>query len=228
MLIIAIDGPAASGKSSAAEQVAKKLNFKRLDSGLIYRALTYLMIKNNLIDQPTSEKSIKFVEDILLKQVNSKMFFQNQDITENLRTYEIDHNVGIIAQLSFIRERTKKIQRSFVENLVGETAGVIVDGRDIGTIVFPEANLKVFITASPEIRADRRAKQLGLEFSKIYEEIIQRDSMDMTREIGPLKMDSEAIYINNDEMDLERTTNTIIDAFKSKNIIQRENGIIDQ
>lgn len=219
MFIIAIDGPAASGKSSAAELVAKKLNFERLDSGLIYRAITYLLIENHLIDNFTSDESKKFIKSLEIEQKKGQIFYNKWNITKNLRTIEIDSNVGVIAKELFVREKVHEIQYQIVKNLEESSEnvnGVVVDGRDIGTVVFPNANLKIFIDADAEVRAKRRSEQTLVDYHKVLDDLIIRDEYDRKRKHGPLIQASDAYLIENSAISLEDTVSKIISLYKSK------------
>lgn len=216
MFIIAIDGPAASGKSSAANIISKKLDFERLDSGLLYRAVTYICLKNSITPEDET-KCKKFVQSLYFTQYKGIVYYMNEDITSHLKTPEIDSKVGPFAREFYIREKILEIQYSIVESLsLRGINGFVVDGRDIGTVVFPNADIKIFITASPEIRARRRSEQTGLDFETTYRDLIARDENDINRKHGPLKIAEDAVVINNDNLDLINTVDQIIDLYKAK------------
>ncbi|KAL6122705.1 putative cytidylate kinase [Nucleospora cyclopteri] len=212
---IAIDGPAASGKSSAAEKVAEKLGFMRLDGGSLYRALTFLVLQefNQILDE-TDSKMKNFVESINLKVVGKDVFFDGKNISCELRTDQIDENVGILSKILFVRNKIHKIEREICEKAV---TGIVVDGRDIGTVVLPNASLKFFITASAETRAKRRvAQNQSNNYEKILEEIKKRDLNDINRTNGPLRRAEDAILIENDDITLEQTVELILIEFNKK------------
>lgn len=215
-LAIAIDGPAASGKSSAAEIVAKVLGFQRVDSGLLYRAITYLVFKNfnYNTDLDLKSKEIKdFVDSLEIIQKNSKIFFKNEDITEELRTPFIDSIIGKVAKELFIREKTHEIQHNLIH---GDLPGVVIDGRDIGTVVVPNAFIKFFITADATTRANRRSKQTGEDYNEVLEKLQKRDYDDINRKHGPLKQAEDAILIENDNITLQETVNKIVNIVKER------------
>ncbi|ELA42452.1 cytidylate kinase [Vittaforma corneae ATCC 50505] len=214
--IIAIDGPAASGKSSAAEIVAKVLGFQRIDSGLLYRAITYLIYQkfgNFQAHDLNSEEVQIFVNALQISQSNSRIFYDGKDITDYLRNPEIDLNVGKIAKELYIREKTHEIQRSLMEL---DVPGIVIDGRDIGTVVVPNAFLKVFIAAKDTTRAQRRSKQTGENYEDVLKKLQDRDRDDINRKHGPLKKAEDAILIDNDNITLEETVNQIIKYFKNR------------
>lgn len=218
---IAIDGPAASGKSSAAEIVAKKLNFERLDSGLLYRSITFLiyqkwvgMNESNLED----EEVRKFVDSLNIKQHKGRILWmddtnQEIDITDHLRTPYIDSKVGKVSTLLYIRNKTRQIQGQVIE---ANKDGIVVDGRDIGTVVIPDAFLKVFITADDSVRAMRRSKQTGQNYDDVLKDLKERDRIDQTRKHGPLRKAEDAIEIKNDEISLEDTARIVVEEFETR------------
>lgn len=210
---IAIDGPAASGKSSTAKLLAKKLGMDRLDSGLLYRAITYLMYEKDAAPDLESPEIKMFVENLWIEQAGGRIYHGKKDITDFLRTPFIDSRVGVVAKEGYIREKAHKIQNSIIES---NQTGIIVDGRDIGTVVMPNAFLKVFITANEVCRAKRRARETEQDFETVLKEIQKRDHDDITRKNGPLKKAEDAILIYNDELTLEETVDIIFNHFHSK------------
>lgn len=210
---IAIDGPAASGKSSAAKLVAKRLNFSRLDSGMLYRAITYILSLEGLADKPESKAARDTIRDISIKWTNQRVTHGENDITDLLHTHEVDSKVGTVAKELHVREKVHKMQKEILEK---SEDGIVVDGRDIGTVVIPDAFLKFFITASAEERARRRVKQSGGEYQAVLAEIRKRDEHDQNREHGPLKKAEDAILIDNGEMTLDETVEKMIKIYEEK------------
>lgn len=210
---IAIDGPAASGKSSTAEDVAKRLGFDRLDSGLLYRAITYLLTQDSQILEMQNIKTINQVESLQLEFKDRHIMHSGVDITPYLRTPDVDKLVGTVAKELYVRNKVHDIQREAI-NVVN--AGIVVDGRDIGTVVLPDAFLKVFITAKDVTRAQRRARESSNNFEEILKDIRQRDKHDITREHGPLKCADDAILIENDEMTREEVVEKILKIFEER------------
>lgn len=216
---IAIDGTAGSGKGTLAKQLAKKLGFGCLDTGAIYRSVAYYMIETG-VDLSKGENIAKAV-----KKINFKVVFENQngnkvqknildgtDLGEKIRTEEISLASSIVSQVKEVREFATKIQHE-----IASSFDVVVEGRDIGTVVLPNANYKFFLTASPQVRARRRLKQLNLpeeNFESILEEIVERDRRDMTRALSPLKAAEDAVYIDNSNQLPEETLKEMLSYIK--------------
>lgn len=216
---IAIDGPAASGKSSAAENVAKILNFQRLDSGMLYRAITFIIISKFPDYDLKCEAIRNYVNSISLILDCPKILFEGNDINEHLRTSQIDFHVGIIAKESYIRQKIGELQHEIINSIESSNSpGIVVDGRDIGTVIMPDAFLKIFITASDTVRAIRRAKQLKIDYENVLIDIRTRDNYDINREHGALKCAEDAITLNNDYLTLDETVDQIIKLFNDKKL----------
>ena len=219
--IIAIDGPAGAGKSTVTKAFAKKLGFIYLDTGAMYRAVTWLIISNSI--DPNDQAEIKnILKDSKLEFKNSsfveqKIFINNIDVTEKIRSPQVTSMVSEIAKQQFVRELLTRKQK-----VIGNNGGLVAEGRDIGTAVFPDADLKIFLTASPTERAKRRALDLhkrGYEFSSIEDlekEIKERDKKDSERKIAPLKKAQDAIELVTDGMNIEDVLKELIDIFRSK------------
>lgn len=212
---IAIDGPAASGKSSIASCLAKKLNFQRLDCGSIYRAITFIVLSEFTTLPSLDLSNVKsFIENIKINIQNQRIYFNNKDITDELRAEIIDSTVGKIAKIKYIREKVHKIERDIIDSCKG---GIVVDGRDIGTVVMPDADLKFFITASVETRAKRRCLQNSSHnYDEILNEINKRDYDDINREIDPLRQAEDAIIIKNDDITFDETVDLLIEKYNKR------------
>ncbi|AFM98014.1 cytidylate kinase [Encephalitozoon hellem ATCC 50504] len=209
---IAIDGPAASGKSSASDLVAKKLGFSHLISGNLYRAVTYALVRHFEEVLPGSEEQKRFVLGLDIEVRNNRVFLNKEDISDHLRGEEIDRNIASIAKEKYVREKVSTIQKLAISL---ERKGIVVDGRDIATKIMPEADLKIFLTASPETRAKRRHRESKSEsYEELLESMIKRDHADRTREHGPLVAAEGSITIENDHMTLEETADEIVKLFK--------------
>ncbi len=219
--IIAIDGPAGAGKSTVTKAFAKKLGFIYLDTGAMYRAVTWLIIRNSI--DPSNQSEIKKVlKDSKLEFQNSsfteqKILINNIDVTKKIRSPEVTSMVSEIAKQQYVRDLLTKQQQ-----IIGENGGLIAEGRDIGTAVFPDADVKIFLTASPTERAKRRALDLktrGYEFSSLEDleqEIKERDKKDSERKIAPLKRAEDAIELVTDGMNIEDVLKELIYIFRSK------------
>lgn len=217
-LIIAIDGPAASGKSTVAKMVAKKLNYRYLDTGAMYRCYTLFVLNNN-IDPNDEEEVSKHVKEASIEVGNGKAFLNNVEVTNEIRNQEVTGAVSKVCSYAAVRSHMVDEQRRLAND---GTSGVVLDGRDIGTFVFPNADLKIFLTASYEVRALRRyhefaSKNIKTTLEQIKEDLYQRDKADSTRAISPLSIAYDAIYLDNSVMNAEETADYIL--AKAKEII---------
>lgn len=215
---IAIDGPAASGKSTAAGIIAKKLGFNRLDSGMIYRAVTYIISTKYPQLSLYDDEMVKNIKNLKLKFNKGKVYFEDKDITDELHTPMVDKQVGIVAKELYIRNRVHEIQHDIINSA---DTGFVVDGRDIGTVVLPNAFLKAFITAKDTTRAKRRTSQCNGNYNEVLADIRERDHHDITREHGPLKLADDAVLIENDDMTLEETVDKVIDLFNERKNLKK-------
>ncbi|KFF42002.1 MAG: cytidylate kinase [Candidatus Atelocyanobacterium thalassa isolate SIO64986] len=215
-LIIAIDGPAGAGKSTVTRKVAKEINLNYLDTGAMYRAITWLVLKSEIALE--NEKAIaELIETATLYLMNnpeeeiSQVFINGEEVTKYLRTLEVTEAVSLISAQVAVRNKLVKCQRE-----MGYSRGVIAEGRDIGTNVFPDADIKIFLTASVEERAKRRLKDYksqkleNISIHKLEKDIEARDYQDSHRKIAPLRKAIDAIEINTDRLTLEEVTSQII------------------
>lgn len=215
---IAIDGTAGSGKGTLADLIAKKRGFSHLDTGAIYRSVALFMMRNKVDVSNEKEvlknlKKIKFeivFDEKTKKQVN---LLNGIDLGDKIRTEEVSRGASVVSQYLKVREFATKMQRKIAKN-----NDVIIEGRDIGTVVLPKAKYKFFITADPEIRAKRRLLQLHLpetDYEKVLNDIIARDKRDMEREHSPLKQAHDAIFIDNSNDTVEQTVKRICSKIKN-------------
>lgn len=209
---IAIDGPAASGKSSTSDLLAKKLGFSHLISGNLYRAVTYALLKEFGSVSLEAEEQREFVANLKIGVENNRVILEGTDISDSLRSEIIDRCIISVAREEYVRNKVSDIQRSIISL---ERKGIIIDGRDIASKIMPDADLKIFLTAKSETRAGRRYKESkGESYEALLENIRERDHVDRTRKHGPLVVVEDAIIIENDEMSLDETVNEIIKHFK--------------
>ena len=207
-ITIAIDGHSSCGKSTMAKDLAREIGYVYIDTGAMYRAVTLFCIQNGFIKDETidTEKLQKHMNDISITfQLNPNTgkpdtYLNGVCVENKLRTLEVSSKVSYVAALGFVREAMVDLQR-----LMGEAKGVIMDGRDIGTVVFPNAELKIFVTASDEIRAQRRydeliAKGEKCNMEEILANIRERDRIDSTRAVSPLRKADDAIVLDNSHM----------------------------
>ena len=203
---IAIDGPAGAGKSTIAKALAKELGYRYVDTGAIYRTVAYFLdlwgVSPKDIDGVTryiDELTVDITYDETGKQ---HMIMNGMDVTDEIRTQDISQKASLVSAHAVVREMLLDMQRA-----VAKKYNVIMDGRDIGTVVLPRADVKIFLTASAEIRAKRRADELAAkgekaDFDTILKEIQQRDHQDMTREIAPLKQAKDAVLLDTSALDI--------------------------
>ena len=218
-LIIAIDGPAASGKSTTAQLLAKKLGYLYIDTGAMYRACALKAKKMGIdINDEESIRNLLDFIDIRIENDNSKnrILLDGEDVSEDIRADDISSLASAISAIPAVRYKMVELQRK-----MGEKGSVILDGRDIGTFVFPDAEVKFFLTASPEIRAKRRwleLQQKGIDknFSEVLADLVKRDNNDSQRALAPLKKAEDAIEIDTSNMTIEEQTETLYKIILSK------------
>ena len=203
---IAIDGPAGVGKSSTAKIVAKKLSFIYVDTGAMYRAVGVYCIKNNLQPEDVVPHLDNINIEIKYEDETQKVYLNGEDVTKEIRTPEGSIYASKVAVIKEVRVKLVSMQQK-----MGETTNVVMDGRDIGNRVFPDADVKIFLTASCEERAKRRYEELNktVPYDEILEDIKFRDHNDSTREIDPLRPASDAVIIDNSDLTLEETVDKI-------------------
>ena len=208
-LIIAIDGPAASGKSTTAQLLAQKLGYVYIDTGAMYRACA-LKAKKMGIDINDEESIRELLDDIDIRIENhnskNRIFLDGEDVSEDIRADDISALASAISAIPAVRYKMVELQRK-----MGEKGSVILDGRDIGTFVFPTAEVKFFLTASPEVRAKRRwlelqQKGINKDFSEVLADLVKRDNNDSQRALAPLKKADDAIEVDTSNMTIEEQT----------------------
>jgi cytidylate kinase len=210
-LIIAIDGYSSCGKSTFARLIAKDLNYIFIDSGAMYRAVTLFCMRKNFISHSSLNTSaiLSEIRDIHIDFVFNpdlneyETFLNSENVEKQIRSMEVTAHVSKISQIHEVRERMVELQRE-----IGISKGIVMDGRDIGTVVFPDADIKIFMTASVDIRAKRRFDELknkgiNIDFEEIKRSIIARDIADENRDISPLRRADDAIILDNSRMTVE-------------------------
>jgi len=205
-IVIALDGFSSCGKSTFAKTIAKRFNYKYIDSGAMYRAVTYLCLKHNAVNKNSINTNIlgDLLNDVKIDfkiiDGNQYTFINDVNVEKEIRTIEISQSVSLVSANGDVREKLVEMQQKF-----GEDKGIVMDGRDIGTAVFPNAELKIFMTADPKVRAQRRYDELiakgdDVNYDEIEENIVSRDYQDQNREISPLRKADDAIVLDNTYM----------------------------
>lgn len=218
-MIVTIDGPAGSGKSTTARLVAQRLGWLYLDTGAMYRALALKVLQKGIpfddterIAQLASETKIELVSS----QHGVKVFLDGEEVTEEIRTPEVDRAVSPVCEIKAVRDVLVKLQRKF-----GENGNLITDGRDQGTVVFPDADVKFYLTASLEERAKRRKKDqeqkgIFLSMAEVIRGIQERDKRDSAREYAPLRPAEDAIVVDTSHMTLEEQVEYVLNVIRQK------------
>jgi len=209
--VIAIDGPAGAGKSTIARAVSKALGIQYLDTGAMYRAVTVEAAQRGL---PLADDSVvsAFVEDAVIDVGLEVVSINGRDVTQEIRTVETSKLVSIVATLSGVRAQLRRRQQAWVD----QRGGGVVEGRDIATVVFPEALLKVYLTASPRVRAERRVAQIGGDVEVIARELAARDEVDSTRADSPLSAASDSVVVDTSDRTIEDVVAEIVGLFEAR------------
>jgi len=216
---IAIDGPAAAGKSTVAKIIAKELSYIYVDTGAMYRALTYKALQLSL-DLESEEQIVDALQDAIIELRPSDngqlVFIDNNDVTEKIREHDVTNSVSIVSKHRKVREDMVRRQQGFAKS-----GGVVMDGRDIGTHVLPDAEVKIFLLASVDERAERRhqenlSKGYQSDLEQLKLEIAQRDKLDSEREVAPLRKAEDAIEIDTTSLGIEEVVAKIMDVVKER------------
>jgi cytidylate kinase len=213
--VITVDGPAGAGKSSVAKRVAKRLGIRYLDTGAMYRAIAYTLDKKGVAPAENGELT-RSVASLVVRLEGQGIFVNDENVTESIRSYRVDRVVSGYAALKTVRNALLNLQRE-----QAEYGDLIADGRDTGTVVFPEADLKFFLTASPEARAERRYKELlrkgeAVLYKEVLTQIHERDRADSNREVAPLREPVEAIRLDTSSMAEDEVVNELAFIIQSR------------
>jgi cytidylate kinase/small subunit ribosomal protein S1 len=217
---VAIDGPAGSGKSTISKQIAHKLGMTHIDTGAMYRAVTLLAIEKKIDMQ--DESQYQFLESVQITYKDDHIYVDERIVEKEIRSKAVTDNVSLVSSFPYVRRKLVEIQQS-----LGKTKNIIMDGRDIGTVVLPNADLKVFLIADVRERAKRRQQDkqnqgYEIDIEKLIQEITRRDQLDTQRTISPLKKADDAILVDSTHMTLQQTVKKIIE------LIQAAKGAINE
>ena len=213
-MIIAFDGPAGSGKSTIAKIISEKLGITYLDTGAMYRAVTLYFLENNVDFNDENQVKIN-LEKIELEFINDKLYLNNKDVSAQIREKNVNDNVSFVSAIRIVREKMVDLQRK-----MSGKKSVVLDGRDIGTVVFPNADYKFYITASVDVRARRRYEEelqkgiSNLSFDEVKKSMENRDYIDSNREVTPLRKADDAIEIDTSDMSIEEVLEKILSYIK--------------
>ena len=213
-MIIAIDGPAGSGKSTIAKLIAEDLGLVYLDTGALYRLVTLKALNDGILGN--LDKIIKMLDNLSIDIKENGFYLDDIDVSEEIRKPVVSENVSDIAVIREVREKMVDLQRKF-----SESKNVILDGRDIGTVVFPNADVKIFLVADAKERSNRRYNELvakgeNVRIEEIYENILKRDEIDSTRKESPLKKADKAIEVDTTSKNIEEVKNEILNIVRKK------------
>lgn len=211
---LAIDGPAGSGKSTISALIAKKLGWTHIDTGAMYRAVTLKAIELGV--KLDDESSYRFLETIHIHYDHDKIFIGDRDVSEAIRSESVTNNVSLVSSFPYVRRMLVDLQKKAAEH-----GNIIMDGRDIGTVVLPHANLKIFLTANVEERAKRRYKEnvkkgKTAHINQVIEDIVTRDQKDSTRKESPLRKADDAITLDTTHLTIDEVVNKIIELTDKK------------
>ncbi len=215
-MIITIDGPVGTGKSTIAKKVAEALGFEFIDTGAMYRCLTFAIEKHRAANLSHFLDSFSF--EIKTENGEKRYFYEDEDITDKIRQETVTSRVSQISAFPEVRKKLIDLQRQ-----IGKQGNMVFEGRDMGTIVFPNAGLKIYLTATPEIRAERRYKEILEKFPEthptydsILKQVIERDHRDTRRELSPLKPAKDSHIIDSSNLSIEEVLNKILLLYKNR------------
>ncbi len=215
-IIIAIDGPSGSGKSTIAKYLADKLGATYIDTGAMYRAITYEALSRNIADD--TDKVIELVKDLDLKikyeNGVTRVFVNGKEVTDYIRSAEVNSKVSDISKIPEVRKKMLEIQRE-----LGKSQTVVAEGRDTTTVVFPNADFKIYLTADLDVRAERRLKEykdkgIVITFDEVRDNLAKRDKIDSSREISPLRKAEDAFEVDSTSLSIQEELDMLLDKIK--------------
>lgn len=219
--IVAIDGPAGSGKGTITKLVGERLGLINIDTGATFRCVALNMLQEGIeIQEENKIKELLDKIDINMKETG-QIFLNGEEVTKKIRENDVSNFVSPVSVIKIVRDKLLEIQRK-----IAQGKNVIMEGRDIGTVVFPNADVKIYLDASPEERAKRRLKQnqekgITTSYEEVLKNILDRDKRDSSREVAPLKQADDAIYIDSTNMTIEEVTDKIVGIIKEKQTFEK-------
>lgn len=214
--VIAIDGPAGSGKSTVARAVSEATQLAYLDTGAMYRSVAWACLQKNIpLDAEHHADVAQVAKEMDLQlQPNGQVTVNGHDVTAAIRTEEINAAVSVVAAIASVREEMRHRQRQWAI----DNGGGVMEGRDIGTVVFPDARLKVYLDARPEVRAQRRSAETAAEVEAVKESLLRRDEMDSQRATDPLRVSDDAIVVDTSDMTIVEVVDTIVSFYRERSL----------
>lgn len=213
--VIAIDGPSASGKGTIAKRVAGALGFHYLESGSLYRLVALISLRKGLWDEPALAQQ---AESMDVRFLGEEILLENQDVNDEIRLEEVGNRASEVARMPAVRQALLKRQRAF-----RQPPGLVADGRDMGTVVFPDASLKIFLTASPEVRAERRYKQLiekgiNANLRALSRDLQERDARDANRAVAPLVPAPDSQVLDSSALSVDAVVEQILERYEERTL----------
>ena len=198
-MIVTVDGPGGTGKSTVSRVLAHKAGLPHLDTGAFYRAAT-LAVLNSGVDPSHAAETTRVVDEARFDQVDGRMYLDGEDVSDEIRSEEVTAHVSVVSSHRAVREVMVDLQRDWVARHDGNG---VVEGRDIGTVVFPDADVKIFLDARPEVRARRRANETGEGHDEVLTDLSRRDHFDSTREASPMSVPPDAVLFDTSDFDFD-------------------------
>ncbi|WP_024621412.1 (d)CMP kinase [Metaclostridioides mangenotii] len=213
-LVIAVDGPAGAGKSTIAKIIADKLGINYIDTGAMYRAITFKCLKNN-VDVENTDEVVKLAKSTDIDFRDNNIYLDDKIVNDEIRTVDVSNNVSKVSKIKEVRNLLVDVQRD-----IGSKSSVILDGRDIGSVVFPKADYKFYIVATPEERGSRRFKEMkekgyDVNLDEIIKDIVDRDKMDMSRKFAPLVKADDALEIDTTGKTIDNVVAEVVSKIKA-------------
>ncbi|HEX6219921.1 MAG TPA: (d)CMP kinase [Acidimicrobiia bacterium] len=210
--IVTVDGPGGTGKSTVSRVIAYKAGLPHLDTGAYYRAATLAVVEAGV--DPTDERAVvDVVSGSRFDQESGHMFLDGRDVSEEIRSEEVTSAVSAVSAHPGVRRELVEKQRSWIDEHDGRG---VIEGRDIGSVVFPDADLKIYLDASPEVRARRRARETGEDFDSVLADLNRRDRLDSTRVVSPLKVPEGAVVVDTSELSFEQVVEHLLHMITAK------------